>query len=119
MFTIYKENGFYNVNLNLGSLTKDEVNTLCQKLIKLEVEFCEDIGYLEKEDGESNHKGDPNQDEEAGDVEDKNSVTKPGTGAMGLIDFHHDYIKSIFGVHSPSEQWLQGDRSIQPDRCPY
>lgn len=78
MFTIYKENGFYNVNLNLGSLTKDEVNTLCQKLIKLEVEFGEDIGDSEKEAGESDHKGDPNRDEEAGDVEDKDRTVQGG-----------------------------------------
>lgn len=77
------------------------------------------LDTLKKKMGESNHEGDPDQDEKTSNIEDKNSVTKPGTGAMGLIDFHHDYIKSIFGVHSPSEQWLQGDLSIQPDRCPY
>lgn len=69
--TIYKMNGLYHANLSLVSLTKDEANIIYQKLAELEVEFCETIGDSEKEVGESDHKGDPDRDKEAGDVKDK------------------------------------------------
>lgn len=54
MINVYRHDGpqvKYFISFSLSDCTKDEVVRIYTKLAELEVEFCEDIGYLEKEDG--------------------------------------------------------------------